>query len=222
MQRAVWDLAWEGATKIKGGKIDTGDPAAGPRAVPGTYTVRLTVDGKTLTSPLKSWRIRRTRRSQADLEAQLAFGLRVRDDISKLTGAGQQLRSVRDQLQARVKALDTRKAEAPVATLLDVVAGGRQEDRRARGQAPQPDSRSRLRHPGDARRHEALLPAGAAADVVDRSRGAADGRHDPGARSTGEGARRARSPKPARLVAGEIASVNAQAAKLGLAFVIVP
>ena len=45
VQRAVWDLAWEGAKKIKGGKIDTGDPADGPRAVPGTYTVRLTVDG---------------------------------------------------------------------------------------------------------------------------------------------------------------------------------
>ncbi|HXG54486.1 MAG TPA: hypothetical protein VNJ03_03830, partial [Vicinamibacterales bacterium] len=45
LHRAEWDLTWEGATKIKGAKIDTGDPARGPRAVPGVYTVRLTVDG---------------------------------------------------------------------------------------------------------------------------------------------------------------------------------
>ena len=62
VQRAVWNLAWEGATKIKNGKIDTGDPAAGPRAVPGTYTVKLTVDGQTLTTPLTILATRRTRR----------------------------------------------------------------------------------------------------------------------------------------------------------------
>ncbi len=50
VQRAVWDLTWEGARKIKGAKIDTGDPATGPRAIPGNYQVRLTVDGTTRTA----------------------------------------------------------------------------------------------------------------------------------------------------------------------------
>ena len=45
VQRAVWDLRYDGARKIKGGKIDTGDPADGPRVAPGTYTVRLTAAG---------------------------------------------------------------------------------------------------------------------------------------------------------------------------------
>jgi photosystem II stability/assembly factor-like uncharacterized protein len=118
VQRAVWDLKWEGAKKIKGAKIDTGDPSNGPRAVPGTYQVRLTVDGKTATSPLKIVADPRGSAPQSDLDAQLAFALRVRDDISKLTGLVNQVRSVRDQLLARSKSLEARKSEGAVADLL--------------------------------------------------------------------------------------------------------
>ena len=35
VQRAVWDLRYEGARKIKNGRIDTGDPRNGPRVPPG-------------------------------------------------------------------------------------------------------------------------------------------------------------------------------------------
>jgi photosystem II stability/assembly factor-like uncharacterized protein len=118
VQRAVWDLAWQGATKIKGGKIDTGDPAEGPRAVPGPYSVRLTVGGKTQTTPLRIVPDPRGGLSQADLEAQLAHALRVRDDLSRLTLLVNQVRSVREQLQSRAKALDARKREASIAELL--------------------------------------------------------------------------------------------------------
>jgi photosystem II stability/assembly factor-like uncharacterized protein len=118
VQVAVWDLAWEGATKIKGGKIDTGDPSTGPQAVPGSYTARLTVDGQTLTTPIKVLPDPRGALPQGDLEAQLAFALRVRDDISKLTNLVNQVRSVREQLQARVKALEPRKSDAGIAGLV--------------------------------------------------------------------------------------------------------
>jgi photosystem II stability/assembly factor-like uncharacterized protein len=118
IHRASWNLAWEGARKIKGGKIDTGDPSNGPRAVPGSYTVRLTVDGKTLTSPLKVVADPRGSSPQADLEAQLAFALRVRDAISRLTDQVNRLRSVKEQLQARVKALAPRKSDKTVADLI--------------------------------------------------------------------------------------------------------
>src|SRR5262249_21792322 len=53
VQRAVWDLRYEGARKIKGGKIDTGDPEEGPRVAPGTYTVRVTGAGQTVTAPIR-------------------------------------------------------------------------------------------------------------------------------------------------------------------------
>jgi photosystem II stability/assembly factor-like uncharacterized protein len=115
---ATWDLAWEGATKIKGGKIDTGDPAKGPRAVPGPYTVRLTVDGKTETAPIRVLPDPRGDVQQADLDAQLAHALRVRDDVSRLTSLVNSLRSVKEQLRARAKALEPRKSEPGVTDLL--------------------------------------------------------------------------------------------------------
>ena len=119
VQRAVWNLRWEGARKIKGGKIDTGDPAEGPLAVPGPYTVRLTVDGRTLNSPLRVVPDPGGGATQAEIEAQVAFALRVRDDISKLTRLVDQLRSVREQLQGRARTLEGRKAQHGISELLD-------------------------------------------------------------------------------------------------------
>ena len=118
LHRAEWDLHWEGAKKIYGAKIDFGNPSEGPRATPGAYTVRLTVDGKTQTTPLKLDADPRGTTSQADLDAQLAFALRVRDSISKLTELVHSLRSVKEQLTARAKALEGRKSDARVAELL--------------------------------------------------------------------------------------------------------
>jgi photosystem II stability/assembly factor-like uncharacterized protein len=118
VQRAVWDLNYEGAVKIRDGRIDTGDPREGPRVAPGTYTVRLTAGGKTLTAPLKVLPDPRGDLPQSDLEAQAAFAVRVRDDISKLTGLVNELRSVQTQLKARNATLESRKGEAAVADLI--------------------------------------------------------------------------------------------------------
>jgi hypothetical protein len=118
VQRAVWDLQYEGAHKIKGGRIDTGDPIEGPRVAPGTYTVRLTAGGKTQTVPLTVVADPRGDLSQQDLEAQAAFAIRVRDDVSRVTDLVNQIRSVRDQLKARNTALELRKADAGVTDLI--------------------------------------------------------------------------------------------------------
>jgi hypothetical protein len=118
VQRAVWDLRYEGAHKIKGGRIDTGDPAQGPRVAPGAYTVRLTAAGQTRTASVRVVADPRGDLSQKDLEAQAAFALRVRDDISKLTDLVNDIRSVRDQLKARTTALSSRTSEPAVKDLL--------------------------------------------------------------------------------------------------------
>jgi hypothetical protein len=118
VHRAEWNLTWEGAKKIEGAKIDFGDPSDGPRATPGAYTVRLTAGGKTLNAPLRVVADPRGAEPQGDLDAQLAFSLRVRDTISKLAEMVHSMRSVREQLAARAKALAPRKTETGVADLL--------------------------------------------------------------------------------------------------------
>jgi photosystem II stability/assembly factor-like uncharacterized protein len=106
LQRAVWDLRWEGATLIKNAKIDYGDPTEGPLAVPGVYTLRLSVDGQQQTTKLTVKPDPRVRLSQADLEAHQAFALQVRDAITRLTTDVNRLKAVREQLQAHMKVLD--------------------------------------------------------------------------------------------------------------------
>jgi photosystem II stability/assembly factor-like uncharacterized protein len=118
VQRAVWDLAYEGARKIKNGRIDTGDPRVGPRVPPGAYTVRLTLGGRTLTAPLKVVPDPRGDAPQATLEAQTTFALRVRDDVSRLTDLVNQLRSVQEQLKSRNTALEARKSDGDIADLI--------------------------------------------------------------------------------------------------------
>jgi hypothetical protein len=107
LQRAVWNLAWQGAEMIPKGILDSGYPAIGPAAVPGSYTLRLTVDGKTATAPLVLQRDPRDVRegasavSDADLAAQLRFTLEIRDAITRLTRDVLRLRAVRRQLAER-------------------------------------------------------------------------------------------------------------------------
>jgi len=101
VQRAVWDLTWKGATKIKKAKIDSGDPEEGMPALPGTYTARLSVDGKTLETPIEVRQDPRVKVGLPELEQQLELALEIRDAITRLSGVVESLRSVREQLQAR-------------------------------------------------------------------------------------------------------------------------
>jgi photosystem II stability/assembly factor-like uncharacterized protein len=101
VQRGLWNLAWEGAELIPNAKLDSGNPAVGPAAVPGTYTLRLTVDGKTATAPFDLQRDPRETASDADLAEQLRFTLGIRDAITRLTHDVLRLRAVRRQLADR-------------------------------------------------------------------------------------------------------------------------
>jgi hypothetical protein len=86
---------------IPSAKLDAGYPGIGPVAVPGTYTLRLTVDGKTATAPLVLEGDPRSTASAADLAEQLRFTLEVRDAITRLTRDVVKLQAVRKQLAER-------------------------------------------------------------------------------------------------------------------------
>ncbi len=99
--RAVWDLRFEGAKWMPDARFDTGEPGAGPLVLPGTYTLRLTVDGRTETRELRVEPDPRSRASAADLEAQLIFSLGIRDQLTRIAGMVATIRSVRQQIEDR-------------------------------------------------------------------------------------------------------------------------
>ncbi len=112
INRASWDLTWDGAGFIDGAMIDWGDPTAGPWALPGDYTLRLSVGEETATAPLIVVADPRVEVSQPDLEAQLAFALSLRDDLRRLIADVERIDSVRDQIEQRNELLRAGGAEA--------------------------------------------------------------------------------------------------------------
>jgi hypothetical protein len=97
----VWDLEHDPAKPIKEARIDSGNPETGPLALPGKYTVKLTVDGQTATAPLEILPDPRVKVPAPELQDQVRLALAVRDDFNKLSSAVERLRAIRTQLQAR-------------------------------------------------------------------------------------------------------------------------
>ena len=96
LNRYIWDLAYPGPRDG-----NTGQPTGnGPMALPGRYTVRMSIAGQTLTQPLLVRQDPRVARdvTAADLREQLAHNLRVRDLVSDANRAAARLRQARTRL----------------------------------------------------------------------------------------------------------------------------
>ncbi|HST63086.1 MAG TPA: hypothetical protein VLK84_30535 [Longimicrobium sp.] len=103
MNRFVWNLRHPGPTSFPGMILWAADTASGPRALPGTYTVRLMADGRELRQPF-TVRVdpRVTGVSQDDLVARFDLALRIRDRVSQANDAVLLIRGIRPQVQDRV------------------------------------------------------------------------------------------------------------------------
>jgi photosystem II stability/assembly factor-like uncharacterized protein len=122
LNRAVWDLRYEGASKIKHAKVDAGDPGKGPLVLPGRYTLRLTAGSETQTTSVEVKLDPRVKAAPSDLEQQLAFALALRDDLSRLGATVEALRSVKAQLKARVAPLRDQKGREGLLAAADALA----------------------------------------------------------------------------------------------------
>ena len=99
LNRFVWDLRYEGATKVPKAPLWGGN-TDGPVALPGTYQVRLTVLGKSYTAPLEITADPRLTVTQADLTKQFDLLLKIRDAVTQTDDTIIQIRSLRDQIDA--------------------------------------------------------------------------------------------------------------------------
>jgi photosystem II stability/assembly factor-like uncharacterized protein len=138
LHRVVWDLHRDGAEVIRGAKLDGGNPKHGPLLLPGVYTVKLVVEGKALTTKLEVLLDTRERIASdkddgpagkdkscraclqmslqpGELQEQQALELKMIDDITRLTRTVEQMRTIKQQLNARSDILsDDAKAEGLV------------------------------------------------------------------------------------------------------------
>ena len=103
LNRFAWNLRWEDPVQTPTAVYE-GLPPQGPVAAPGKYTVRLSVDGKHFDQP---WELKADPRDSAEqvqqVEEQVAFELQVREEISKLHTAVNQIRDLREKLETLKK-----------------------------------------------------------------------------------------------------------------------
>jgi hypothetical protein len=95
LNRFVWDMTYNGP-----GGAGGGFGRGGPMAAPGNFTVRYTANGITSTQPLvlkADPRVLLDGVTQAGMEAQLAFNLKVRDLVTESNRVGLGLRSLNDK-----------------------------------------------------------------------------------------------------------------------------
>jgi len=97
----TWDQRYAPAVTFPG-MILWGGSTNGPQAPPGKYVVRLTADGKTVTQPLVVKRNPMHSATDADLQAQFALAIQLRDKVSEANGAVVQIRDVKHQVGDRL------------------------------------------------------------------------------------------------------------------------
>ncbi len=114
LNRFVWDLRYEGATKVPHAPLWAGN-TNGPEALPGTYQVRLTVLGKSYTAPIEIKPDPRLKVTQDDLAKQFDLLLKIRDKVTATDDAIIQIRDLRDQIDAVNKRLKGDPREKTIA-----------------------------------------------------------------------------------------------------------
>jgi len=101
VQRFTWDLQCAPVTPFQG-MVLWGATTNGPQALPGTYQVRLTVDGKSQTQPLviRKHPLRNT--PDADMQEQFTLALQIRDKVSEANNAVIRIRKIKDDVKDRL------------------------------------------------------------------------------------------------------------------------
>jgi photosystem II stability/assembly factor-like uncharacterized protein len=105
LNRFAWDLRYPDATRFPGMILWSGN-TSGPQAAPGSYQVKLTVDGKTMTETFEVRKDPRVSTTQEEFQKQFDLLTKIRDKFSETSEAIIAIRDVRKQTQdyaARVK-----------------------------------------------------------------------------------------------------------------------
>jgi len=111
MNRFTWDMRYEGATVFPGMIMWAAQPARGPLAPPGDFTVRVTAgsDVKTQAFTIGIDRRLEGQVTAADLLEQFKLATEIRNKVTEANSAVIQIRSIRDQVNKALEKVPQRK-----------------------------------------------------------------------------------------------------------------
>jgi photosystem II stability/assembly factor-like uncharacterized protein len=118
LNRFVWNLRYPDAARFRGMIMWAGS-VTGPVVVPGTYQVRLTAGGKSLTESFEVRRDPRLFTTQADFQKQFDLLQKIREKLTLTHEAITRLRDVRDQVKGVVDRAKGNKAVAEAGEALN-------------------------------------------------------------------------------------------------------
>jgi hypothetical protein len=99
MNRFAWDLRYDEPVQTAGA-FYAGVPPRGPVVAPGDYELKLTLNGKSQTAPLHVVIDPREKDASDGIQKAIALGLQVKDHISQLHLAINEIRETKSQIDA--------------------------------------------------------------------------------------------------------------------------
>jgi hypothetical protein len=120
MNRYVWNLRYPAPEPLATGPHPAyGGAAVGALALPGSYQVRLTVNGKTLTRPLLVKMDPEVKTTEAALVRQFDLVMRIRNRLNDLIVAANQIHALRMRLASFIEKPGVRAQALTAARSLD-------------------------------------------------------------------------------------------------------
>ena len=116
LNRFEWDMRYPDASGPPQGTILFGGSVRGPQAVPGTYRVRVTADGKTLTQPFEIKKDPRLSTTPEDFDKQFELLTRIQERLSAAHDAIAEIIAVRADLRASIARAARTSAASSIAT----------------------------------------------------------------------------------------------------------
>jgi hypothetical protein len=118
MHRYAWDMRYADARGIEGGTFLAGGNLRGPVAVPGGYQVRMKTGGQVFTQPLRIVADTRNNANTDDLQEQFDLLIAIRDKVSAIHDAVNEIRRMRADLAKRPDRAATTRLDTALDTLL--------------------------------------------------------------------------------------------------------
>ena len=118
LHRYAWDMRYADAHGIEGGTYLAGGNLRGPLAVPGAYQVRMKTGSHTLTQPLRIVVDPKSEAKPTDLQEQFDLLIAIRDKVSAVHDAVNEITRMRAALAARPDRAATAKLDAALDALL--------------------------------------------------------------------------------------------------------